>query len=254
MPSDELIPVVLLFLIGGTFGLLAGMTLLVLGLRPRATGPVEFDEKLDRPRREVVFMVSPLRTFWRRPGCWLAIRGRNLGLVQEALGLSEVRSCSWSEGLSGGRQWFIAPPCRGWILVFGAGLPDPTADEDECFRFLRALSRRVGLVQMFKADDALRHHAWAWVEAGRVVRAYAWAGRTLWNQGARTAAENSLGLKCFAYGEEAPPCPWGAGDVVAANVDKVPQLASRWSLNPAAIDARFMEASRGLAGRPGRPR
>lgn len=252
MPSDELIPVVLLLLIGLAFGLMAAMTLWVLCLRRREPVALEPCEVNDASRRETFFVVSPLRAFWRRPGCWLAIRGRNLALVQEALGLSDARPCSWSEGLSGGRQLFIAPPCQSWILVFGAGLPDPAEDEDKCFRFLTALSRRVGLVQMFKAEEALQHHAWAWVEASRVVRAYAWAGRTLWNQGARTAAENSLGLKCYQYGEETTPGPWGAGDVLAANVEKVPRLASRWSINPAAIDARFMEASRGLAGWPGK--
>lgn len=250
MPNDELIPVVLLLLIGVAFGLMAAMTLLVLCLRRREPAPLETNELNDDPRREGFFVVSPLRAFWRRPGCWLAIRGRDLGLVQEALGLNQVRSCSWSEGLSSGRQLFIAPPCQGWILVFGAGLPDPAEDVDECFRFLMALSRRVGLVQMFKADEALQHHAWAWVQAGRVVRAYAWAGRTLWHQGARTAAENSLGLKCFAYTDEAASAGWNTSEIVTANVDKVPLLASRWSINPAAIDARFMEASRGLAGWP----
>lgn len=252
MPTNELMPIVLLLLIGVAFGLIAAMTLLVLCLRRRELGPIEPAETGEELRREGFFVVSPLRAFWRRPGCWLAIRGRNLGLVQEALGLSEVRSCTWSEGLSSERQLFIAPPCQGWILVFGAGLPDPAEDVDECFRFLLALSRRVGLVQMFKADEALQHHAWAWVQAGRVVRAYGWAGRTLWNQGARTAAENNLGMKCFSYTDEPAGVVWGANDLVAANVDKVPLLASRWSINPSAIDARFMEASRGVAGRPAR--
>lgn len=252
MAADDIFPVLLLLLIGGVFGLITAMAILVLLHRRRDAAVVNSFAEPELPPRDAWFVVSPLRAFWRRPGCWLAIRGRNLVLVQEALGLSDARPCSWSEGLSGGRQLFIAPPCQGWILVFGAGLPDPVEDEDECFRYLMALSRRVGLVQMFKADEALQHHAWAWIEAGRVVRAYAWAGRTLWNQGARTAAENSLGLKCYQYGEEAATAAWRGSDVLAANVEKVPRLASRWSINPAAIDARFMEASRGLAGWPGK--
>ena len=193
-------------------------------------------------------MVSPLRAFWRRPACWLAIRGHNLAAVQAALGLSDAQPCSWSEGLSGGRQFFISPPFNGWMLVFGAGLPDPAEDIDDCFRFLMDLSRRVGQVQMFKADESLQHHAWACIQAGRVVRAYAWAGKTLWHQGMKTAAEIDLELNCFGYGESSSATVWGANELLAANVEKVPQLASRWSVNPSAIDPRFLEASRGVAG------
>lgn len=191
---------------------------------------------------------SPRRACWRQPSCWLALRGRDLATVQTALGLSDARSCSWSEAVGDDGQLFVSPPCQGWILVFGAGLPDPAEDVDACFRFLLELSRRVGQVQFFMADGVLHHHAWARIEAGRVVRAYAWAGKTVWNQGAKTAAESQLGLKCFSYGETIASAAWGINEIVAANTEKVSRLASRWSINFSAIDPRFMEGSRGVAG------
>jgi len=196
--------------------------------------------------------AAPLRGFWRRPQCWLAIRSRNLETVQEALGLNNPTPCSWSEGLSCDRQLFVSPPLNGWILVVGAELPDPADDVDVCFRFLTELSRRLGHVQMFKTDPLLHHHAWARLESGIVLRAYAWAEKTLWNQGTKTPAENDLGIHCYAYDESASGATWELDDVVANNSEKVQLLAARWSLNPSTIDGRFLERSRGVTGRPAR--
>jgi hypothetical protein len=189
---------------------------------------------------------------FRRPGCWLAVKSRNLLAVQSALGLHNVKPCSWTEGLAGDEKLFIAPPVKGWILVMGCGLPDPSDDVDVCFRFVVSLSRKLGQVQFFSASRVLHHHAWIKVDGGRVLRAYAWAGRTLWQQGSRTAAENELGLKCFEYMEPADRVSFGAPDPVALNVDKVPLLAARWSLDPARIEERALEAQHGVAGEPSR--
>ena len=249
--DSDLIPVVLLLLLAGFLGAGAAMLAFVYFLKRRQDSAVNIplaEEFLP----EGFLTVSPLRAFWRRPACWLAIRSRNLAAVQEALELDNAKPCSWSEGLSSDRQLFISPPLQGWIIVVGAGLPDPSDDVDECFRFLMEMSRRLGHVQLFKADPTLHHHAWARVEAGRVIRAYAWAGRTVWNQGMKTSVERELGLKCLGYGESFSASAWGANELMEANVEKVQFLAGRWSLNPATIDARFVERSRGIAGKPAR--
>lgn len=250
--AGDLIPLLLLLLFGAAFG--AGMALfsLVRWLRRRERGWGDFTSSVESAPPENAFTVSPLRAFWRRPTCWLAIRSRNLDVVQSALGLDNPKPCSWTEGLSSDRRLFVSPPLQGWILVMGSGLPDPSDDVDACFRFLMELSRRVGHVQLFKADATLMHHAWARVEAGRVVRAYGWAGGTVWNQGMKTHAESELGLKCFGYGEGPRPADWSFNELISANVEKVPLLAARWSLNPSDIDARVMERSRGVTGWPAR--
>jgi hypothetical protein len=190
------------------------------------------------------------RPFIKRPTNWLAIRSRDPAQVLEALSLSDPTPCSWSDGMVGENRLFIAPPVRGWVLVVGTAVPDPADDVDVCFRFLRELSRKLGHVQFFCADRVLHHHAWARVEAGRVTRAYAWAGTTLWNQGVKTSAESALDLKTFGYGEEVAPGRWGTGEFLAANVEKVPHLAARWSLDPAEIAERMPPHARGIAGRP----
>lgn len=190
--------------------------------------------------------------FFRRPGCWLAVKSRNLLAVQSALGLHNPRPCSWNEGLASDGRLFIAPPIRGWILVMGGGLADPSDDVDACFRFVVGLSRKLGQVQFFSASRVLLHHAWVRADSGRVVRAYAWAGKTLWHQGARTAAENELDLKCYGYTETAERTSFTQPEAVTLNVDKVPLLAARWSIDPGHLDERFLEHEQGIAGEPSR--
>jgi hypothetical protein len=205
-----------------------------------------------QPAENLVGSPPPGPTFLFRPACWLAIKSRNLLEVQAALELHNPKPCSWVEGLAGEAKLFIAPPVRGWILVMGTGLPAPEEDVDACFRFLLGLSRKLGHVQFFSASSVLHHHAWVRTEKGKVVRAYAWAGATLWDQGARTVAERDLDLRCFSYGETAARACFGEPDVVATNVDKVALLAARWSLDPAGIDERLLAREHGIAGEPSR--
>jgi hypothetical protein len=184
------------------------------------------------------------------PGSWLVIKSRDLFMVQLALGLRHPKPCSWLEGLAGEEQLFIAPPVKGWILATGRGLPDPCEDADACFRFILNLSRKVGEVQCFSASRILHHHAWIKAKNGRIVRAYAWAGKTLWNQGSKTPAEEQLALKCYGYTEPGPDTSFGQSEEIEANVDKVPLLAARWSFDPTRIDKHLLQKESGIAGEP----
>lgn len=242
----ELMPVLLLVLF--SFVLSIGIGIIVAlcfraRLKPRVASR-------SVPQRALAPGPEQSRYLFLRPNCWLVIKSRNWRTVQSALGLHHTKPCSWSAGLTGDEQLFIAPPVKGWTLVTGSRLPEPNEDVDACFRFLLELSRKLGQVQLFCASRVLHSHAWIRVERGRVIRAYAWAGRTLWNQGARTAAEKELDLKCFDYTEAVPRMPFGQLDVISANVDKVPLLADRWSLDPARLDLRFLETECGIAGEP----
>jgi hypothetical protein len=190
--------------------------------------------------------------FLQRPGCWLAVRGRNVLAVKTALGLHKVKRCPWYQGLAGEEKLFISPPIGGWILVVGSGLPDPADDVDVTFRFLVGLSRKLGHVQFFSASSVLNYHAWVKAERGHVVRAYAWAGKTLWKQGPQTRAEKDLGVRCFDYTEPPEEKTFNTPDALSLNVEKVPLLAARWSLDPAKIDGRRLETECGIAGEPSR--
>jgi hypothetical protein len=190
----------------------------------------------------------------KRPNCWLAIQNRDLLAVQAALALHNPKPCSWSEGLSGDGELklFVSPPVAGWILVMGPALPDPGEDVDVCFRFLLELSRRVGQVQFFNENGMLNEHAWVRADSGRILRGYAWSGKTLWNQGAVTQAEVELGMKCYDYTEPAEPTPFALGEPGINNADKVHLLASRWSVDPDTIDDRLIEQELGIVGQPSR--
>ncbi|HWF18382.1 MAG TPA: hypothetical protein VG754_03910 [Verrucomicrobiae bacterium] len=190
----------------------------------------------------------------KRPNCWLAIKNRNLLAVQSALAVHNAKPCSCLEGLSGDgeQKLFISPPISGWILVIGSALPDPCEDVDACFRFLLEVSRKLGHVQFFFANAMLNYHAWAQADGGHINRGYAWAGRTLWTQGAMTSAESDLGMRCFDYSDPADVPTFSAPDASCNNSDKVHLLAARWSVDPEDLDERLIEHEWGIVGEPSR--
>jgi hypothetical protein len=240
----NLIPVLLLTLFMGAVVGGTAISLLILNWRRKQ---FEAEQALSHSHFSLPLTSASLK----RPTTWLAVRSRNVYSVQAALGLHNVQPCTWLEGLAGDEKLFIAPPVKGWVLIIGSGLPDPADDVDVCFRFLTSLSQKLGHVQFFKANRVLGHHAWVRVENGRVVRGYAWAGRTLWNQGTPTRAESEFGLKCFQY-FESPDQTFEQSEIAAINVEKVSSLADRWSLDPAHVDENLFEHAYGIAGEPPR--
>jgi hypothetical protein len=156
-----------------------------------------------------------------RPNIWLAVRSLEPETVRLAL--------------LGRGKFLVNPRVNGWVIVTGPDLPSPSDDVDACFRFLVSASRQLGHVQFFYADKFSAHHAWARMDDGCVTRAYAWAGETIWNQGAKTMAEAGLGMKCFGYGEDSEMDLAIINESAAANVEKIPLLAARWSIDPAMV-------------------
>jgi hypothetical protein len=249
--QSDAIPMMLVVLFGCVACLSTVMIWLVLRMRRNAVSLTQtsvFPQSIASLANRRQF--HPNHT--NRPPMWLAIRSLNPAEVQEALELEDPTPCSWVECMEGEHTLFISPPVNGWVFVVGAGLPAPAEDVDASFRFLTAISRKLGLVQFFQADPVLHHHAWVRVEAGRVVRAYAWGGSTLWNQGLKTSTEIELGVKCLAYDAEFDSSIFGGQDWPALNVEKVPQIAARWSLDPATVGGRILTQVHGIAGRPSR--
>ena len=184
------------------------------------------------------------------PQRWCVVQSSSVRAVQAALGLQHPRPCNWGEGVTGlaDHALLLSPPFDGWILVIGQALPDPADDADISFHFLRRLSRDLGVVQFFSVNRALNHHAWVRAEDGKIRRAYAWAGETIWNQGKISRAETELKLKCLAYGER--PCGGDgfSNESLQANTDKVSLLAARWSLDPAVLNDRLETAGDSIVG------
>ena len=237
MSSAETIPLMFLALLGLALGMGVIFLSLMYALYRRAH---HLNLKSAAGRNQNSFLFFP--PFLQRPTSWLAIRSANPKIVRAALGLNRSTRGSWSEGIVGGCDFFISPQVHGWVIVTGPGLPNPSDDVDACFHFLIALSRRLGHVQYFHANGILHHHAWVRMDEGCVTRAYAWAGETVWNQGVKTLPEIELGLKCFAYGENP-----ATTEKAEANAKKIPLLAARWSLDPAAINSRLVKQATGIS-------
>jgi hypothetical protein len=183
------------------------------------------------------------------PSRWLAVRSQNPRAIQEALGLQHARDCTWSDAIGAPFEprLFISPPVDGWILVIGCDLPDPADDIDECFKFLCALSEKLGEVQFYSRHRAVSHHGWARLSGGKVVRAYAWAGETLWNQGPITDAERELKLRCLVYMQSSNVLGLAERELLALNTERVVRLAARWSVDPTSVEGAALE-SKGIAG------
>jgi len=244
--SETILLLLVLALVLFGSGIVLGAMYMVMRYNRQARLPAR---RLPRDREACRERRNPMLLF-TAPSRWLAIRSTNPQAVQAALGLQKPKPCSWEEGLTAAHEQklFISPPVAGWILVMGSTLPEPGDDVDRTYRFLLELSRKLGHVQFFSVSRAVNHHAWVQAEDGAVLRAYAWAGRTLWNQGRMTRAETDLSLKCHAYGDGEDRVDYGRVDPAALNTERLPLLAARWSLDPAAIDARRLKEHRGIAG------
>lgn len=241
--NHDLFPVLLISFLGLALGI--GMICFLLVCRSvrsrRSTG----SSAIRTHRRR-----SFLPTIFDWPCRWLVIKGSNLPAAQQALGLHNPRPCSWTEGLARAQelQLFISPPVGGWMLVMGSALPEPADDVDKLFRYVVDLSRKLGTVQFFNVNRLVNHHAWVIADGGRIIRAYAWAGETLWIQGRVTAAETGLGIKCYGYGERPESGNVPAREPAATNAEKVLLLAARWSIDPTAIDEMTLSQRLGIAG------
>jgi hypothetical protein len=195
---------------------------------------------------------SPVERVTPRPRLWLAVQHPDAAGVFATLGLNHPQPGHWNTCEPGSGRMFVSVPINGWTLVAGDGIPDPFDDVDRTYKFLVNLSTALGHVQLFALDPIFNFHAWARLESGRVIRAYAWAGRTLWNQGHRTLPEQRLGLNCLAYGEEVDAFDWPTRDRLAENLSRLPFLAAQWSLDPAELEAVPSMQTAGAAGFAGR--
>ena len=250
--GEDIVPVLLLFLLTMTVSAIVCAFLALRCLQNRRSSAIDIRRPVARGRLQSEanwFVLDP-------PRCWAAIRSRNLGAVQDALGLSNATACCWTEGIAeamSGNRFFVSPPVNGWILVFGPHLPTPSEDVDQCFRFVMNLSVALGEAQYFCANSINGEHAWARAIHGNIIRGYAWHGETLWNQGEFSNAERKTGMAVFPYGESPEVSLLDSPNLYQRNVERIFRLAGRWSVNP--IRASQAEiAALGISGDVSRSR
>ncbi|MEH0630310.1 hypothetical protein [Streptomyces stelliscabiei] len=132
---------------------------------------------------------------------WLAVPDGDNGQVADALGLHTRVTMDWEAGTEAAyrRGVFVASPVDGWTLAHGrihleAGIED---GGPSLLSWLRSLGSHLGDLQYFRTDRIGEFHAWARVEAGRVVRAYVYdssAGDVPLRIGEPTDIERRLGV------------------------------------------------------------
>lgn len=160
------------------------------------------------------------------------------------LGLRAARAATWAEGIEAARQGsvFVTPPLADWTLAAGAALFPPDRAEAFVKPLLERLSRQFGDAQYFGTHRDAGLHLWARARQGRLVRGYGWFGEkrlTLWDEGAPTKEEHTLGFR-FSDGRSA--------DGIVPDESCVMQLASLWSIDPTSLDEDFKEPIMGLLG------
>jgi hypothetical protein len=193
---------------------------------------------------------------------WLAIRTRDAARVHEALGLADIEVANWQSGIGvvydeklGANQVFVSPPLNGWTFVVGTSLPCPMGRSfvDKCTPLLLDLGREFIEVQYFYTFPLVDIYAWARVIDGKLVRAFA-VGEDgiIWNKGKPTKDEKSLGLKLFELrGVRGRKGDAGGELILHPTEEHVMKLATRWSMDPTALDTAAFPASVGhLANAP----
>lgn len=235
---DDIVAVVLIAML---IAIIVCVAILRLVIRRELRGGLMGAGSLHLPRLSASVFEAPHR--------WLAVRSLNPHAVEIALGLHHVRPCSWTDALATPSEprLFISPPVGGWIVVMGSDLPDPADDIDECFKFLVGLSQKLGEIQFFSRNRAVSHHGWARLSRGEVLRAYVWAGETLWNQGEVTGVERELRVRCRSYAENTEAFGFAEREIAALNTERVVRIAAAWSLDPTTLEGATLEA-KGITG------
>ncbi|WP_245173100.1 hypothetical protein [Streptomyces aureus] len=176
---------------------------------------------------------------------WLAVPGASDGVVADALGLTGRVAMDWESGTETAyrRGVFVASPVDGWTFAHGRVHLGPGNDNDSpaVLDWLGSLGRQLGDFQYFCTDRIGEHHAWARVEAGRVVRAYCYDGMTgdvPMRLGEPTGIELRLGVgqrgleECRKDWSEAQWDDWHAA---MPNEQEVMAIARDWGICPLEI-------------------
>ncbi len=192
---------------------------------------------------------------------WLAIRTSDMEQVAEKLELEDTREANWQTGLQTAYETydgtvFVTPPIKEWVFVVGIMLPDAgdSNNPDKASPFLTHVGTTYDSLYYFATHRVVEYHAWAKVENGEIVRAYAYSGeqgKTFWNKGEKTEIEQQLKFNFFA---DEPPSGegdkyWEREDLRFPNEEDVLRISGAWCLNPIEIENMNLESSTGIIGK-----
>ena len=215
-----------------------GLTIAIIAvfIAPRFITPrVIFDGEPDAPRAFGYRMA------------WLAIKTESAASVIAALELNDVQSANWNCGIGtiyaadlSDTYVFVTPPVKGWTFVAGVPLPHPAGRSfvDKLTPLLGRLSSEFKDVQYFAAFPVIDFFAWARLERGKLIRAFAIGDEgVIWDRGRLTLEEKALGLKLFDLrGIKGRTGDAGGAIILHPTETQVLTLAGAWSIDPAALD------------------
>ena len=212
------------------------IALIAVFVAPRAIeARVIFDRAPDKPKAFGYRMA------------WLAIKTEETTEVIAALDLTETQAANWNCGIGtiyaadlSDTYVFVTPPVKGWTFVAGVPLPHPVGRSfvDKLTPLLGALSSQFKDVQYFAAFPVIDFYAWARLERGKLIRAFAICDEGVtWDRGRLTPEEKALGLKLFDLrGIRGRSGDAGGAIILHPTEAQVLTLARAWSLDPATLD------------------
>jgi len=167
---------------------------------------------------------------------WLAVREIDAGLLIPALGLRDLGTVSWRDGIDLAHltddRVAVTPPLPGardtrWVLAVGRRLMLPGTPVD-----VVGLSAELHTeVQFFATHRVTELHRWQRAVDGELVRAFGYVGQTgevtSWH-GEPDPAERDAGLPA-ALDDEA---------TILVSENDVLKVADAWSIDPSTLSGR----------------
>lgn len=191
---------------------------------------------------------------------WIAVRSEDSARLVEALGLDNAKVASWDAGIGAiydselaDTHIFVSPPVKGISFIAGVALPLPVSRGflDKLSPLLARLGTEFKDVQYFASFPVIDFFAWARIEKGRVMRAFAIGDEgVIWDRGRLTPEERALGLKLFEVrGIRGRKGDTGEAIILHPTEGQVLQMASGWSLDPSRLDEITDEEGTGIVAR-----
>lgn len=169
---------------------------------------------------------------------WIAVRTSNGQDVARSIGLKDVKSCSWKQGIDQAYArsgTFITPTIEEWTIAVGT---HPEVGQATFLPYMERLSHEFGEAFYFGTHRIVGYQAWGHAKEGRIVRAFGYLGEKgefLIDVGDRIQEEIERGT--------------GIEDIDSApDDDTVLDLAGNWVLDPREIDLHTTAIGPGLFG------
>lgn len=185
---------------------------------------------------------------------WLAFKTDDPEIVIQVLGLDSVKPANWSSGLGAAlhKGTFITPAIDGWVLAISYQLPElgNTHKIGEWQSFMQHITPYFDEIQYFATHRVVEYHAWAMVQNGILIRAYAFlgeAGEVLHDEGAVTEAEYRLLPNYLAqtFNQSSYTRNNSENSLREPTEEDVLKIAALWGLDPIALGNRNLPPSLG---------